>query len=218
MIHTELFDYEIIEPNSKWDGPENSKLIIVLHGRGDSLKPFRYFNEELPLEGFTYLLINAPRKYMDGYTWYPFPPKQGPEVARNRERLFMLLEELQMQGWKAENIYFLGFSQGSLMSVEVGLKYPKRLGGVIGVSGYIYFFPQWKKEISEAAYRTPWLITHGTEDIDLPIKETRRDVWKLQQELVPVEWKEYKKEHDMCEKHELPYIKRWIEEYSINPK
>lgn len=210
MIFTTEFDYEIIPPKT-WKGPENAKLMIVLHGRGDSLKPFREFDEELPLEGFTYLLINAPRKYDGGFTWYAFPPKQGPEVARNRLKIFRLLEELQLQGWRSENIYFLGFSQGSLMSIDVGIRYPQKLGGIIGISGYIYFFENWLEEISEAAYETPILITHGTEDFDLPIEDTRKDVWRLLFEAgIPLTWKEFKKEHEICVEHETPFIRNWI--------
>lgn len=210
MIYTTEFEYEVIPPKS-WYGPENAKLIVVLHGRGDSLKPFRHFDNELSLPGFTYLLINAPRKYDEGYTWYPFPPNQGNEVKKNRQKLFNLIDELRMQGWKAENIYFLGFSQGSLMSIDLGLRYPTRLGGIIGVSGYIYFHKNWEKEVSEAAFKTPFLITHGTEDIDLPIEETRNDVEKLiLGSSLPLEWKEFKKEHDICTKHETPFIKKWI--------
>lgn len=210
MIYTTEFDYEIIPPK-KWNGPEEAKLIVVLHGRGDSLKPFRYFNHELPLPGFTYLLINAPRKYDGGYTWYPFPPNQGNEIIRNRKKLMNMLDELQMQGYKPENIYFLGFSQGSLMSIDLGLRYPQRLGGVIGVSGYIYFHKEWLQEISEAAYETPFLITHGTEDIDLPIEDTRKDVERLAFDAaIPLEWQEFKKEHDICIRKETPFIKKWI--------
>lgn len=210
MIYTTEFDYELIPPKT-WNGPENSKLLVVLHGRGDSLKPFRHFDDELPLPGFTYLLLNAPRKYDGGYTWYPFPPNQGKEVAKNRMKLMRMIEELKLQGWKPENIYFLGFSQGSLISIDLGLRYPERLGGIIGVSGYIYFHKNWKREIVDAAYETPFLITHGTEDIDLPIEDTRKDVWKLMLEAgLPITWKEFKKEHDICVDHETPYIKDWI--------
>lgn len=210
MIYTTEFEYEVIPPKS-WKGPEEAKLMVVLHGRGDSLKPFRHFDEELPLPGFTYLLINAPRRYDGGYTWYPFPPKQGNEIKKNREKLFRLIDELMLQGWKPENIYFLGFSQGSLMSIDLGIRYPLRLGGIIGISGYIYFHESWKREISEAAYKTPILLTHGTEDIDLPIKDTRKDVWKLMLEAsLPIEWKEFKKEHDICVEQETPFIKNWI--------
>ncbi|MFK8138716.1 MAG: alpha/beta hydrolase [Bdellovibrionales bacterium] len=210
MIYCSEFDYEVIAPDY-WSGPENGKLIIVLHGRGDSLKPFREFNEELPLPGFTYLLLNAPRKYDGGYTWYPFPPNQGAEVQRNRLKIFRLLEELKMQGWDLKNVFFLGFSQGSLMSIDVGMRYPEPLGGIIGISGYIYHFDNWLEEVSEAAYETPFLITHGIQDVDLPIEDTRKDVWKLMFEAcLPIDWREYNKEHDIDDEIECPEIAEWV--------
>lgn len=205
MIHTKEFDYEIIlSPKPK------KKLMVVLHGRGDSLNAFRYFDEELQIPGMNYLLINAPRRYLDGYTWYAFPPKQAKGVLLARKKLFKMMNELEAQGWNSRDIFFFGFSQGCLVSCDFGMHYPKPLGGIIGVSGYIYFFKNWRKEITKAAYKTPWLITHGLRDDALSLQETREDVTRLRQAKLPILWKEFDKDHEIELETEAPFIRKWV--------
>lgn len=205
MIHTTQFDYELILARKPL-----KKLMVVLHGRGDSLRPFRNFDEELRVPGMNYLLLNGPRRWAGGYSWYGFPPRQAPGLLRTRKKLFRMMEELEVQGWKSTDVFFIGFSSGSLVTTDFVLHHPKPLAGAIGVSGYIYFFKNWQRRIEKAAYKTPWLMTHGTKDQDLLIEETRRDVAKLRDAGLKIEWKEFEKGHVFDEEKELPFLKSWV--------
>lgn len=184
--------------------------MVVLHGRGDSLKPFKHFDEEMGIDEMNYLLINAPRKYDGGYTWYAFPPKQANGVLKARRKLSLLMEELVEQGWRLQDIFLFGFSQGSLVNCDFGMNYKKEIGGIIGVSGYVYFFPQWKSKLPKSSFRTPWLLTHGRQDEDLLLSETYESVLKMQAAGLPIEWKEFNKEHEIDERREIPMMRRWI--------
>jgi len=138
MIHTDLFNHDFI-PASK----PSEKLMIVLHGRGDSIKPFRAFHKELNVKNINFLLLNAPKKYQKGFSWYGEPPYLTQGVQTIRAKLVLLLEQLEQQGWKSENIFIFGYSQGCLVGADFALNYPKKLAGVIGVSGYFNFFSRW---------------------------------------------------------------------------
>ncbi len=203
---TQEFEHLFI-PAQKATWAHNPQLMIVLHGRGDSLKPFRRIGGELQLPEMNYLLLNAPRRYAGGYTWYAFPPNQKRGVLLARSKLYRLIHELRLQGWPPENLYFLGFSQGCLVTGDLALNYPYPLGGIVGVSGYFYLFPQWKKRLKPPF--TPWLITHGKLDEDLPIDFTRRQVEEIRQAGYPVQWREYKKGHEFSLK-ELNDIRTWL--------
>lgn len=187
----------------------SEKLMIVLHGRGDSIRPFRSFREELNMPGMNYLLLNAPRKFLDGWSWYGEPPYQKDGVLRIREKMFQLLADLEAQGWKSENIFFFGFSQGCLVSADIGLHYPKRLGGIVGISGYFHFFPRWRQQLSDEARKTPWMFTHGRQDDVLKIDETKFGVEKLKNAGLSVQWFEMDKEH-VLEDKEYPLIRSWL--------
>jgi phospholipase/carboxylesterase len=206
MIQTQLFKNKFIPAKKNSD-----KLMIVLHGRGDSIRPFYEFDDELNIPEMNYLLLNAPRRFLDGYTWYGEPPYQKDGVLKIREKVFDLLNELEIQGWKSENIFLFGFSQGCLISADIGLNYPKKLGGVVGISGYFHFFPRWKMNLTPQAARTPWLFTHGHQDDVLPIDETKFGVEQLKEAGLNVKWVEMDKEHVLEEK-EYPIIRKWIRE------
>lgn len=205
---TSHFDHVYLPATKAHTG--RSKLMIVLHGRGDSLKPFRGLQAELGLEHVNMLLLNAPRKYMTGYTWYGFPPNQALGILKGRAKLFSLMEELEAQGWHSTDIYFFGFSQGSLMSCDFGLNYPKPLAGIIGVSGYVYFFAGWRKKVPPAAFQTPWLLTHGIHDDALDINASRRHARRLIDFGLPIEWLELEKEHEIDLEIEAPTIKKFV--------
>ena len=206
MIVTEHFDHLFIPAVKPSD-----RLMIVLHGKGDSLKPFQSFNEELNLPDFNFLLLNAPKKFLDGYSWYGEPPFQKQGVLRIREKIFRLLDDLQEEGWGLDQIFLLGFSQGCLVSADVALHYPKKLGGVVGISGYFHFYPRWRKEISSSAKATPWLLTHGRQDDILPIEETKFGVEKLRSIGLEIDWIESEKKH-VFEDREYPLIRKWVKD------
>lgn len=205
MIDTALFKSRFISAQKP-----SEKLMIVLHGKGDSIKPFMAFDQELRIPEMNYLLLNAPRKYLDGFSWYGDPPFQKDGVLKIRQKMFQLLNELEEQGWKPENIFLFGFSQGCLVSADIGMNYPKRLGGVVGISGYFHFFPRWKRTLKKNRL-TPWLLTHGDKDDVLPIEDTKFGVEKLRSAGLKVEFVEFKKKH-VLEDKEYPIIRKWVQE------
>lgn len=205
MVGTDLFKSEFIAARKS-----SEKLMLVLHGKGDSIKPFMEFNDELQIPDMNYLLLNAPKKYLDGYSWYGDPPFQKDGVLRIRERMFLLLKELEAQGWKPENIFLLGFSQGCLVSADLAMNYPKRLGGVVGISGYFHFFPRWKRNLKQNR-QTPWLLTHGRKDDVLPIEDTKFGIEKLRSAGLKVDFVESQKKH-VFEEDEYPVIRKWVRE------
>jgi phospholipase/carboxylesterase len=213
MLTSQIFDSEFIPS----EAPRKSlarKLMIVLHGRGDSLDPFREFNYELGLPEMNYLLVNAPRKYLDGYTWYAFPPHQAHGVLKARARLRLLLDELEEQGWNSRDIFLFGFSQGALVGADFLMHGGRPLAGVIGVSGYIYHFPQWQRNLSPYARKIPWLMTHGLQDDALDIEETRQHVAAIKAHDIPLLWREFNKGHEIEARKEIPFLRKWIRSHA----
>src|SRR5438046_1599886 len=117
--------------------PESRDLLIALHGLGDSREGYRFLPEVLRIPTLNVLLVNAPDAYYGGFSWYDFAADPGPGVERSYRALELLLEDCERDGYFADRTMLFGFSQGCLMSVETGLRYKKRLAGIIGVSGYV---------------------------------------------------------------------------------
>ena len=137
---------------------DSKRLMIMLHGLGDSIEGYRWLPEAMGLPWMNYLLVNAPDEYYGGYSWFDFAGNIVPGVERSRRLLFDLLDSLRTKGFPIEQITFGGFSQGCLMSIEVGLRYPHRFAGIVGISGYAAFLDRLEAEMNPQARRQAWLI------------------------------------------------------------
>src|ERR1700733_13063433 len=108
---------------------DSRRLMIMLHGLGDSIEGYRWFPDAMRLPWLNYLLVNAPDEYYGGYSWYDYAGDPAPGVERSRRLLVELLDDLKGRGYAPDQITLGGFSQGCLMSIETGLRYPHRLAG-----------------------------------------------------------------------------------------
>src|SRR2546423_1945051 len=136
----------------------------------------RWLPQAMALPWLNYLLVNAPDEYYGGYSWYDYSGEIVPGVTRSREALFELLDNRRSVGWPAEQTILGGFSQGCLMSLETGLRYPHKLAGIVGISGHVCDPEKLVKELSQTARQIPILVTHGTFDPMIPIEQTRPQI------------------------------------------
>jgi phospholipase/carboxylesterase len=190
--------------------PNSRRLMLVLHGLGDSMAGYRWLPPALRIPRLNYLLVNAPTPYFGGYSWYDFAGDAGPGIEISRKHLFSLLDKQREAGFPTDQTVLFGFSQGSLLGLEVGLRYPHQLAGIIGISGYVHEPDRLVQELSPAAKNQRLLVTHGTKDALLPIGPTREAVSKLQSAGVPIQWHEFEKEHTIAGEDELRVIREFV--------
>lgn len=188
----------------------SGKLIIVLHGRGDSMEGFAWLPSAAALPGVSYLFLDAPDDYFGGYSWYDLPPNQAPGILRSRHMLLTVLDELRSRGWNAEDILLFGFSQGCLMALDVGARYPHRLAGVCGISGYVYFTQELLTETVPEARETSWWVSGGSMDDVVPLDQTAEGVEALKAARIPVVLKTYRKGHTIDPAREWPEVRTWL--------
>ena len=62
----------------------SKKLMIILHGRGDSSRGFTFLPEYLGIDQINYLLLDAPDDYYGGFSWYDLPPNQLEGILYSR--------------------------------------------------------------------------------------------------------------------------------------
>lgn len=189
---------------------DSKRLMIVLHGLGDSIAGYRWLPSLLGLPGMNYLLVNAPDSYYGGFSWYDFGGEPGPGVRQSRKLLFGLLDKQRAEGFPTEQTILFGFSQGCLMSVDVGFRYPHLFAGLVGISGYVFEPEKLLKELSPAAMRQHFLFTHGTQDPLIPFAEVRKQVDLLKAAGLQIEWHEFVKAHTIAGEEELEVIRQFI--------
>jgi phospholipase/carboxylesterase len=74
---------------------DSRRLMILMHGLGDSMEGFRWVPEALQLPWLNYLIVNAPDAYYGGFSWYNIVNLPGIGIKRSRELLFKLLDDLR---------------------------------------------------------------------------------------------------------------------------
>ena len=200
MLHSELIPAR--DKNSR-------RLMVMLHGLGDSLEGYRWFPEALNLPWLNYLLVNAPDEYYGGYSWFDYPGDIGPGIVRSRKLLFDLLDGLRAKNIAPEDITLGGFSQGCLMTIDVGLRYPHRLAGLVGISGWVFELEK-LAEPSPIARQQRLLVTHGKFDELLPFDAVRDQVQTLKSAGLNIEWHEFAKGHTIQGEAEIAVIREFV--------
>lgn len=190
--------------------PDSPRLMVVLHGLGDSMEGYRWLPEAMDLPWLNYLLVNAPDEYYGGLSWYDIYGECGPGIERSRALLIALLDSLPAKGFAAEQTVLFGFSQGCLMVIEVGTRYPRRLAGCVGISGYVQEVARVIRDFSPVAREQRFLATHGTADPLLPIGPVRQQFAALKAAGLPVEWHEFDKVHTIAGEAEMAVIRNFV--------
>src|SRR5471030_577995 len=189
---------------------KGSRLMVMLHGLGDSMDGYRWLPEAMNLPWMNYLLVNAPDKYFEGWSWFDYPNNIAPGILRSRKLLFELLDDLSLKNFPAEQITLAGFSQGCLMAIDVGLRYPHRLAGIVGISGWVFEVDKLLKELSPVALQQRLLATHGQFDPMIPFAPVREQVQKLKAAGLKTEWSEFPKAHTIHGAAEIAAIREFV--------
>lgn len=189
---------------------KSRRLFVVLHGLGDSIEGWRWFPGALDLPWMNYLLVNAPDQYYGGYSWFDYPGDIAPGIHRSRKLLFDLLDDLRAKGFPPDQITLGGFSQGCLMSIETGLRYPHRLAGIVCISGWVFEAEKLIQDLTPVAKSQRLLITHGRFDPLLPFAEVHRQAQQLKAASLSVAWHEFPKEHTIYGVEEIEVIRKFV--------
>ena len=191
-------------------GKDTRRLLVMLHGLGDSPEGWRWLPGALNLPWLNYLLVNAPDEYYGGHSWFDYPGDIAPGIQRSRKLLFELLDDLRAKNFPADQITLGGFSQGSLMAIETGLRYPHRLAGIVGISGWVFEIENLIRDLTPVARSQRLLVTHGHFDPLLPFAAAREQIQQLQAAGLDVAWHEFPKEYTIHGEEEIAVIREFV--------
>jgi phospholipase/carboxylesterase len=200
-----MLHYEFISAADR----SSRRLLIMLHGLGDSIEGYRWLPPTLNLPWLNYALVNAPDDYYGGYSWFDFPENSLPGIQRSYGLLVELLTEFRGRGYAPEQTTLGGFSQGCVMAVEVGMRYPHRLAGIVGLSGRVSDPAALVQQSSPVARQQRFLITHGTMDPVIPFGVAEAHAAALREAGMNVAWFALPKPHTIAEE-ELSIIRQFV--------
>ncbi len=200
MLHSELI------PAAE----KNSRLMVMLHGLGDSIEGYRWLPEAMNLPWLNYLFVNAPDEYYGGCSWFDFRTTSRPEFSAAGNCFLNCSMICARKNFQTEQTTLGGFSQGCLMAIEVGLRYPHRFAGLVGISGWVFEPAKLLKELSPVALQQRLLMTHGASDPIIPIEKVRTQIPLLKAAGINVEWREFPKAHTIHGEIELAVIREFV--------
>lgn len=157
-------------------GGKPKQIVLLLHGVGsngaDLIQLAPQYAQVLP--DALFVSPNAPFPFdmaPSGFMWFSLEDFSASSRLRGVQAAAPILDGfidhlLAQHGLAEENMMLVGFSQGTMMALHVGLRRPRPLAGIIGHSGMLV-----GEELlnSEIASRPPVLLTHGEQDEMLPI-------------------------------------------------
>jgi phospholipase/carboxylesterase len=182
---------------------QTSSLVILVHGYGADGNDL--FGLSGPLARYmpdtAFRSPNAPERCRVnpmGYQWFPIPwldGSQESEMAAGFRRSADLLdryitEAMAEEGVGPDRTALVGFSQGTMMALHVGLRRAVPPAAIVGYSGVFVLPDNAEPEAvaGEIVARPPVLLVHGAQDDLIPAQALFQSAQALAALAVPVEW------------------------------
>ncbi len=148
-------------------GARIERVMVALHGYGDNARNFASVAEELVLKDTLWIILQAPETLPfpgDGAQWYELFGQPHSQLRSSQDKVKTVLNIVQKElniDWS--KIFLFGFSQGAFVSLLTALEFPRQLGGVVALSGYL---AQAHRIALPEAQRTqlPVFLAHGLHD------------------------------------------------------
>jgi phospholipase/carboxylesterase len=145
-------------------------LVVLVHGYGadgqDLIGLAQHWRDLLPTVAFA--APNAPMRIPGGpgYQWFPISRIDPHEMQKGVEVAGPTLDEyldgeLARLGLPPERLALVGFSQGTMLSLHLGLRRKVRPAAIVGFSGLLPGAPL-------GGEIPPILLTHGDSDTVIP--------------------------------------------------
>ena len=176
-------------------GKPPERLVVLLHGYGadgnDLIGLAQHWRRLLPTTLF--VAPHAPEpceQSPHGYQWFSirsFDERERLEGARKAAPVLesFLDRELARHGLPPDRLALVGFSQGTLMALHVGLRREVAPAGIVGYSGALAGAASLK---AEARCRPPIVLVHGDRDTMIPVSSLFATANALAEAGLGAEW------------------------------
>ena len=188
--------------------------VIWLHGLGADGHDFEGIVPELNLidsSSIRFIFPHAPvqaitvNRGMEMRAWYDIlsmDELQREVDVAGIERSTLLVNQLIQKeidrGIPASNILLVGFSQGGVLALHAGLRYPEQLAGIIALSAYLPTLNSLPTQRAPANNNTPIFMSHGIIDSVVAVEMGKAAYDGLKALGYPIEWHDYVMEHSVC--------------------
>lgn len=205
-------------------GPQPTAAVLWLHGLGADGHDFEPLVPELNWPGapaIRYVFPHAPVRPvtinggMPMRAWYDIVSlgsgrdhdQQG--IADSVNQAARLLRRERDRGIAADRIVVAGFSQGGAIALQLALRFPEKLAGLIALSTYLLLDHRLKADAHEANLGLPVFVGHGSQDPMVPCRLGEQVAERLRGMGYAVEWHSYSMPHSVCPQ-EVADLAAWL--------
>lgn len=200
--------------------------VIWLHGLGASGYDFVDIVPELNLSqeaGIRFIFPHAPVRKVQyagnskirawfNVTTLDRRAQEDEAGIRDSEKLIReLIANETSRGIPNHKIILAGFSQGGVMALHTGLRYPEKLAGILVLSAWLPLKHTVLPEKHASNQQTPILMCHGTNDELIPINWAEESKDYLQNIGYDIKLLSYSMAHTVCQE-EIELIGNWCGE------
>jgi predicted esterase len=153
-------------------------VIFGIHGRASSPERILPWAQTLG-EQFIHVLPRGRLSSGNGSAWYEKNAEREQELETSRTALIELVNQARKRFKTGpERMAVWGFSQGGLMSLELGLRTLSPLAATVSVAGKLDDVSGAQPEVIGRARGRNFFLLHGTEDTTIP-SEASRNAYRL---------------------------------------
>ncbi len=143
--------------------------------------------------------------------------QDGRHIEDSAKIVAELIQRENARGIPASRIVLGGFSQGGVIALTAGLRYPQPLAGILALSAPLAGVEDLAAQVHPANAMTPIFLAHGQQDPLVPFKLGQRVCQTLLARGLPVEWHEYPMPHSVC-LEEVRDISAWLSQILTAPQ
>lgn len=203
---------------------EPMATVIWLHGLGadghdfESIVPALQLPEILPVR---FIFPHAPvrpvsinfgaemRAWFDIVAIAMNAPQDEKGIRASQKMIHQLINNENRRGIRSDRIIIAGFSQGGAIALQVGLRYPEKLAGILALSTFLPLAGSFPQEASSENKNIPIFMAHGTVDSVVPYQFAKHSCDFLESQGYKVDWHRYPIAHSTCAT-EVVDIAEWI--------
>ena len=188
-------------------------LFLLIHGYGSNEEDLFSFSPDLPEHAHVISVRGCYEIMYGGYAWYDInfvnneKYMNEQEAIASRDALVQFIDLLIAQeNLDAENVFIAGFSQGAILSYSIALNYPTKVKNVMILSGYPEFKIIGDFDQTQDFSNLNFFVSHGTEDVVLPIEAGRLGEKLLNDLNIKNEYHEYRSGHGIVPQNYFDFM------------
>lgn len=206
--YTTALGYTVELPDN-YDSTGTYPLIVAIHGYGDHMGAYVGTNTQLCPEGAIGLYPESPFPFENegkiGWTWWLWADSaSGISQQSTKEQsinwILSCIERVKARYRVDTSAVFLyGFSQGGMLTYEIGVRYPGLFRGLIPAGGLLDLKFDSLHQFDTLCRRLPLRALHGAYDDVIEFKADEASIDTLRNRGMPAELLRYPAKHEITQ-------------------